>query len=197
LRLLRSISILLFAIGCSSTTTAPSATSERLHGDISDPVADALSDSRVAVAPDLVHATADVSGGNITFVVLLASGTFDRQITRVSVLLDTDQDGSTGIRQPDGLGADYDIDLAGTGQATIMKADAVGCAARLPCFTAVGSAPIVIVPDGMQVTVALSLLGNDEGRMSFQLNANVLVAPLTAVISDFMPDINLPPARVQ
>jgi hypothetical protein len=49
----------------------------------------------------------------------------------------------------------------------------------------------------MQVTVSLSLLGNDDGRMSFRLNSNVLVTPLTSVVFDFMPDNNLPPGRVQ
>jgi hypothetical protein len=33
--------------------------------------------------------------------------------------------------------------------------------------------------------------------MSFQLNAYVLVAPLTPIVFDFMPDSNLPPGRVQ
>jgi len=136
----------------------------------------------------------DVAAGNITFVIQLASGTFDRQSTRVVVLLDTDQDGLTGLRQPDGLVADYGVDLeANTSQATVTKADPVGCV----CFNMVGSAPITFVPNGMQVTVSLSLLGNDDGRMSFQLNSNVLVAPMTAVGFDLMPDINLPPGTVQ
>jgi hypothetical protein len=193
------ITILVFApIGCGDSTTAPSTTSVTLHGEVSDPVGDTISDPRVPVPPDLVHATVDVAAGNITFVVQLAPGTLDRQTTRVAILLDTDQDPSTGIRQQDGIGADYDIDLAaGTSQAAITKADQAGCAAHLSCFNAVGSAPITFVSDGMQVTVALSLLGNASGRMSFQLSSYVLVAPLTPVIFDWMPDNNLPPGRVQ
>jgi hypothetical protein len=134
----------------------------------------------------------------MTFVVQLAPGTLDRQTTRVAILLDTDQDPSTGIRQQDGIGADYSIDMAAsTSQATVTKADPVGCAAHLSCFNAVGSAPITLVADGMQVTVALSLLGNAGGRMSFQLDSYVLVAPLTPVIFDSMPDNNQPPGRIQ
>jgi len=168
------------------------------HGEVNDPVGDTLTDSRVPVSPDLVHATADVAAGNITFVIQLASGTFDRQSTRVVVLLDTDEDGVTGLRQPDGLVADYGIDLdANPSQATVTKADAAACAAGSPCFNTIGSVPLSFVPDGMQVTVPLSLLGNDDGRMSFQLNSNVLVAPQTAVGFDLMPDINLPPGSVQ
>jgi hypothetical protein len=192
------LTALLAAAGCSGSTTAPSTNSQTLHGEVSDPTGDALSDFRVAVSPDLVHATADVVAGNVTFVIQLAPGTLDRQTTRVSVLLDTDQDASTGIRQPDGVGADYGIDLAAsTSQATITKADPVGCAAHLSCFSAIGSAPITFVADGMQVTVSLSLLGNDDGRMTFQLSSYVLAAPLTSVVFDFMPDSNLPPGRVQ
>jgi hypothetical protein len=190
--------LFLTAVSCTGSTTAPSTTSTTLHGEVVDPIGDALSDSRVPVSPDLVRATADVSAGNITFVIQLASGTLNRQTTRVSVGLDTDQDGSTGIGQSSGFGADYGIDLAAsTGQVAILKADPVGCAAHLSCFSAVGSVPLSFVLDGMQVTVSLSLLGNDDGRMSFRLNSNVLVTPLTSVVFDFMPDNNLPPGRVQ
>jgi hypothetical protein len=172
----------------------PPVTSVTRHGEVNDPVGDTLSDPRVAVAPDLVHATVNAAAGNITFVVQLAPGTFDRQSTRIVVLLDTDQDGLTGIRQPDGLVADYGVDLeANTSQATVTKADPVGCM----CFNVVGSVPVTFVPNGMQVTLSLSLLGNDDGRMNFQLNSNVFVAPMTAVGFDLMPDINLPPGGVQ
>jgi hypothetical protein len=187
------------AFGCGDSTnggstTGPPTTSVTRHGEVSDPIGDTLSDSRVPVSPDLVHATVDVAAGNITFVIQFAPGTFDRQSTRVVILLDTDQDGVTGIRQPDGLVADYGVDPeANTSQATITKADPVGCV----CFNTIGSAPVTFVPNGMQVTLSLSLLGNDDGRLSFQLNSNVFVAPMTAVGFDLMPDINLPPGAVQ
>jgi hypothetical protein len=145
-----------------------------------------------------VHATADIASGSLTIVLQFAPGTLDRQTTRVSVLLDTDQDGSTGIRQTDGIGADYSMDLAAaTSQAGVAKANPVNCAARLACFEIVGSVPVTVVTDGMQVTVPLSLLGNDDGRLNFQMNSYVLVAPSTTVLFDFMPDSNVPPGRVQ
>jgi hypothetical protein len=166
--------------------------SKTLHGEVSDSIGDAPSDSRVPVSPDLVHATVDVLAGNITFVVQFAPGTLDRQTARVSALLDTDEDPLTGIRQTD-IGVDYNIDFAAnTGQASITKADPVACAAHLSCFNAVGSAPITFAADRMQVTVSLSLLGNAEGRMSFRLSSYVIAAPLTPVVFDFMPDSNLP-----
>ena len=79
----------------------------------------------------------------------------------------------------------------------MSKANPVSCAARLACFDDVGSVPVAFVTDGMQVTVPLSLLGNDDGRLNFQMSAYVLVAPSTTVLFDFMPDGNVPPGRVQ
>jgi hypothetical protein len=195
--------VLLLILGpaCGGPTSAPTPTPtpSPLHGEVSDPVGDTLSDPRVPVPPDLVHATADVVAGNITFVIQFAPGTFDRQSTRAAVLLDTDQNASTGIRQADGLGADYGIDLtASTSTAGITKADPVGCAARLSCFTGVGQVPITFVVNGVQATVPLSLLGNADGRMFFSVNAYVFFPPpATSAVSDFMPDQNLSPGRVQ
>jgi hypothetical protein len=188
----------LFAgVSCGSSPTAPSTTST-LHGEVSDPIGDTIADARVSVPPDLARATVDVAAGNVTIVVTVAPGTLNRQATRVSALLDIDQNGATGIRQGDGIGADYSIDLAAsTGQATITQADSVGCAAHLSCFNPVGSVPITFAGDSMQVVVPLSMIGNADGHMSFQLNAYVVVAPSTTVIFDFMPDSNVTPGRVQ
>jgi hypothetical protein len=184
-------------VGCGSSTTSPS-TSTTLHGAVTDPSGDVQPDSRVPIVPDLIGATADVASGNITFVVQLASRTLDRATTRVSILLDTDRDGSTGIRQGDEIGADYSLDLAAaTGQAAITKADPVGCAARQSCFTPVGSTAITFGTDSMQVTVALASLGGSDGRLNFQMNSYAIVSSGTTVVFDFMPDNTLPPGRVQ
>jgi hypothetical protein len=189
--------LLLAAAACTGSTAAPSST-PTMRGEVSDPAGDALSDPRVPVAPDLVRATADVVAGNITFVIQFAPGTLDRQTARVSVLLDIDQDRSTGIQQASGIGADYNIDMAaGTGQAAIAKADPASCAARLSCFAPVGSSAVTLTFDSVQISVPLSLLGSDDGRLSFQASSYVLVAPLTPVVFDFIPDSSLPPARVQ
>ena len=127
-----SVATLLFiAVGCgSSTPAAPSPTpvATTLHGEVIDPAGDSPSDPRVAVSSDLVRATADVTGGNLTFVVQFVPGTLDRQMTRVVILLDTDQSATTGIRQNDGMGADYALELVSS-QATISKANPVTCAA--------------------------------------------------------------------
>jgi hypothetical protein len=166
------------------------------HADISDPMGDTVADSRQPVPPDLVRANADATGGNISFVVQLAPGTLDRQTTRVAVLLDTDRNAATGISQGNGLGADYGVDLdASTGQASINKADPVSCAARMACFSPIGSVSITFTTDGMQFAVPLPMLGSSDGRMCFQLHSYVLLGILNPVTFDYMP--NTSPACVQ
>ena len=185
---------------CSSATTpspAPTPT-PAIRADVTDATGDAAPDARVAVAPDLVRATASVENGTLTLVVSFAPGTFDRQTTRVAVLFDTDQNPATGIRQQDGLGADYGLDLfPAAPQATITRADEAGCAARSACFVTAGSASITVLADGIQAVVPLSAIGSSTGRLSFLINTYVLVAPLTPVLFDYLPDANLAPARVQ
>src|SRR5262249_41252991 len=141
------------------------------------------------VPPDLVRATADVAGGNVTFVIQFAPGTLDRLTTRVAVVLDTDRNGSTGISQGNGLGADYALDLtASRGLGAITKADPVGCAARQSCFNPVGSLAISVGADSLQVSVPLATLGNADGQLCFQMHSYILFGINDAVTVDFMPN---------
>jgi hypothetical protein len=182
--------------GSQSAPTAPASTA--LRADVADPVGDTVSDSRLPLAPDLVHATATVENGSLTVVVSFAPGTFDRQTTRVAVLLDTDQNPATGIRSGTALGADFTLDLfAPNNQATIAKADEAGCAARQSCFVNSGSGTLTVPPDAMQAIVPLSALGNTGGRIAFAVNSYAIVAAQTPVVFDWLPDTNLPPARTQ
>jgi len=182
--------------GSQSAPTAPASTA--LRADVADPVGDTLSDPRLPVAPDLVRAMATVENGSLTLVVSFAPGTFDRQTTRVAVLLDTDQNPATGIRQGTALGADFGLDLfAPNNQTTITKADEAGCAARQSCFVNSGSSALTVAPDAMQAVVPLSALGNASGRMTFVVNSYVIVAALTPAPFDWLPDTNLAPARTQ
>jgi len=165
----------LLEAGACGSSTAPSSSipptiPAPLHGEVTDPSGDAAVDARVPVSPDLVHATADVSAGTVTFVIQFVPGTFNPQTTRVSVVLDTDRDGTTGIRQGNGLGADYGLDfVAGSSLAAVTRADPAGCAAGQSCFNAVGSVPITMIANGMQGSVRLSMLGNGDGRFNFQM----------------------------
>jgi hypothetical protein len=63
--------------------------------------------------PDLVHGTVDAKSGAVTLTIQFASGTLDRQSTRLNIELDTDQNPATGIVGAAGLGIDYVLDLWG------------------------------------------------------------------------------------
>ncbi len=198
-----TLSLVAVACGGSTPSVAPSAAAA-LHSEVSDPIGDALLVPGVPVAPDLVRGTADVASGSLTFTIHFTPGTFDRTTTRVTIELDTDQTLSTGINTGS-LGIDYTADLwARTGQATIARAAQTGlsqsliCTASNPCYVDVGVVPITFVTDGMQATVPVSLLGNGSGRLNFRIGA--YVSPQTSsptIVSDMMPDNNLPPGRVQ
>jgi hypothetical protein len=191
----------LFVSGCSSGSTSPagpSGTASTLHADVTDPRGDTSSDPLVPNPPDLVHATVDAAGGNLTIVVQFAPGTLDRQTTRVSIVLDTDRDPTTGILQAGGIGADYGLDAAAaTGQVIVTKADPAACAARSSCFNAVGSVPLSAATDSVQFSVPLSLVGSGDGRLTFRMSSYVIVATLAPITFDVMPDASLPPGRVQ
>jgi len=170
-----------------------------LHGEISDPAGDSPSDARVPVTSDLVHATADVADGKITFAVQFAPGTLDRQKTRAVILLDTDQNASTGIRQNNGMGVDYSIEIVSS-QATISMANAASCAARRGCYDVLRSEPVTFLPDAIQVSVSLATLGGTDGRMTFTVHSYVTILvgrTLTPISFDSMPDEFLPPGRIQ
>ena len=175
-----------------STPTSPS--SATLRGEVTDPAGDSPSDPRIPVSSDLVRATVEVSGGQMTFVVQFAPGTLDPQLTRVVVLLDTDQNTATGIRQADGMGVDYSLEFV-AGQATISRANPVACAARQNCYDVFGSVPATAVQDGMQAMVPLTMLGNTDGHMTFKLHSYVTLMidqMLASIMFDVMPDQLLP-----
>jgi hypothetical protein len=174
---------------CGSSSTSPSISLGTFHVDVTDPVGDVVIDRRIAVSPDLVEATADATASNVTFVIRFAPGTLDRQTTRVTVLIDSDRNGSTGISQGNGLGADYALDLTAiTSQAAITKADPVGCAARQSCFTPIGSVAMDVTADSMLVTVPLATLAGADGRMCFQIRSYILFGTGDPVVFDSLPD---------
>jgi hypothetical protein len=173
--------------------TGARATSPTLHGEVSDPIGD-VGDRpypNVANPPDLVHATAGVVAGNITFTVQLAPGTFDPGTILLIINLDTDQNPSTG-QAPDGV--DYIVSM-GDGQGNQAL---VGKYTGPLNFSTVGNVPVSFMADGMMVAVPLSLLGNADGRMNFRVISFIhLPGMLTSAALDSLPDSGLPPGRVQ
>jgi hypothetical protein len=181
------VTVLTTALACaSSSPTSPgdtSTTSTQIHAEFSDPSGDAISDLRVQKSPDIVLGIVDVVAGSVAFKLRLRSDTFDPATTRFAVDLDTDQNQSTG-----GSGLEYYVFIfpAGGRGADVARTTNIS-------HTVVGTVAVAFVTDGCDVTVPLSLLGNDDGR--FDLRVRVYAEPALPVVLDLMPDAGL--ARVQ
>jgi len=192
------------SVACGSKgPSAPSPTSVTLRGTVNDPVGDRLSALGVSIPPDLASATIDVSGGNATILITFAPGTLERTFTLFSVLLDTDENPATGNA---GIGADattfgWDYSISGVnpqGSTTAQIVRALG-PGQPGQVAGVGTATVTFpAADQARVTVPLSLLGNDDGRMSFKVICQQWIAPPNATgVLDWMPDIGLPPALIR
>ncbi|HEY7288442.1 MAG TPA: hypothetical protein VH583_01305 [Vicinamibacterales bacterium] len=196
------IGVLLASAACGGKhpRTTPAAS---FHREVTDPIGDATPMPDVSNPPDMGHGIVDVANGQITFTVHFVPSTFDRESTRLTIELDTDQDPLTGIRTTYGLGIDYILDLwPANGRTHVMKAapqpaDGVACK---PCYVVVGNGELAVEAGGMTATVPLALIGSADGRVSFRVLAYSMkpgVAPASPTkVSDFMPDVTLPPARV-
>lgn len=173
-----------------SPSTGPAA----LHGEVSDPIGDVRPFSSIAHPPDLVHGSADVADGNVTFTVRLAPGTFDPETTLLVINLDTDQNPRTGQSMA-GDGVDYIVSM-GDGQGKQALIGKYG--GSLAKFDPVGHAPVTFQADGMTAAVPLSLLGNSNGKLNFRVQSFVHVqgSPTSGVL-DVMPDLGRPPGRVR
>jgi hypothetical protein len=180
-----------------SSTTGPS--TPTFHAEVTDPVGDAVASPGVPNPPDIVRGTVDVIGGSITFAIQFAPATLDRQTTRLTIELDTDQNPSTGITGASGLGIDYVLDMwaARTTQTLIQQAMPTTCSSGGVCYTDVGTASLSLGTDSMAATVSLAVLGNTRGRLNYRVFAYASPQFTTpSVTADVMPNINLPPAHV-
>src|SRR5713226_8888970 len=162
--------VLLGLVACGGST-APSMT---LTGTVTDLAGDAVARPGALVSPDLVAAAIEVSGGALTLTVSLAPGTLTQTQTLISASLDTDENpntGSPGIDSGGGdatlIGADYVINAVAArnaAQARILRATGAYQ------FVTAGSASVSFPSaDLLRVTVPLTLLGNDDGRLKFKV----------------------------
>ena len=189
--------------GGSKAPSSPTPTVSTFKGTVSDSTGDRQSVLGVSIPPDLISATIDVSGGSATILVSFAPGTLEQTFTLFSVLLDTDENPATGNS---GIGADstsfgWDYSIAGVNPqgsttAQIVRALGPGQPAQV---AAVGTATVTFPgADQARVTVPLSLLGNDDGRMNFKVTCQQWVAgPNATGVLDWMPDVGQPPGPVR
>jgi hypothetical protein len=126
--------------------------------------------------------------------VRFAPGTFSPATTFAQFELDVDQNPLTGSPF-EALGLDYIVDMGSSyyaGQARVSRF--IGGTQYQP----VGTAPISIVADGIDVGIPLSLIGNDDGRLNFRvISSGFLGGNGFSTILDYMPDIGRPAAVVR
>ncbi len=181
-----------------ATSTAPSSPGV-LHAEIGDPIGDRVISPGVLNPPDLSHATVDVGGGNITFSIQCAPGTLDRQTTRFTIELDTDQNPSTGNVGAGPIGIDYVLDMWAprTPSTLVQQATPTTCATGGACYVTVGTASLAVGTDLLTTTLPISIIGSASGRLNYRVFAYSLPQSTTPnVVADVMPDITLPPAHV-
>jgi hypothetical protein len=164
-----------------------------LNGEVCDVTGDALPDRRLRhPPPDLVRGIAEVQAGSVAFTVRFAPGTFDPATTLILIYLDTDEKRSTGIVMAGGLGVDYNVSASAQNGGHVEKYDGR--------WMQIGTVATTVVADGIDVTVPLSLIGNPDGRLNYRISSFIVLpntTRATGVIVDTMPDVNLPPGRVQ
>lgn len=201
---LACLPIAAIAISCGSATTTPTSVSTALSGSVTDPVGDAVNlpvfrnggsvTPIVPVLPDLAAATLAVSGGRLTATISFAPGTLSHTDTFACLMLDTDENASTGTPSAGGdvrLGFDYSV------CAVLPRASTTAQISNLagPTAVGVGTAPATFPgANQIQFTVPLSMLGNDDGRMAFKVNALQWVddpVVFNSGVIDVMPDLGV------
>lgn len=181
----------LIAAGVDVNLGAPS-------GTVTDPDNDASPSSNGDPDPDVISATVSSDGTNLNLQVRYKAGTFDPTLTRAQFILDTDQNPATGHPGSDS-GCSNDNGIIGAEFLVNMGAD-LGTTAQVlsyqgTCniFASAGNGTTTFVTDGMDATVPLSLLGNDDGRVNFKVVISEQISPtgFTGVL-DYMPNVGLP-----
>jgi hypothetical protein len=168
-------------------------------GRVEDPIGDAHASASVPIAPDLTRATLEIETGVLTATISFAPGTFSRTNTAVALVLDTDEDPSTGftIEGTDTLlGWDY---VVGGPRGEAPELFAVVERPGQPGHSIFVGAATVAFPseDELQFSVSLALLGDDDGRLKFRLAASQKQPSPPWVHSDYMPDLEEAPGVVR
>jgi len=153
----------------------------------------------VPIPPDLVGATIDVRGGNLTATISFAPGTLSHTNTFACLMLDVDENASTGAPAPGGepLGYDYSICGVVPRASTSAQVSQLGGGVATNISSVAATFPTA---DQVQFVVPLSVLGNDDGRMAFKVNAMQFVDDPIVFNSgavDWMPDLTRAAALIR
>jgi hypothetical protein len=147
---------------------------EVVVGGLLDAVGDAGSYMDGPVGPiagaDLVSVKALRRGSDMVFQVQFASG-FDPATTQIQLMLDTDSNPATGHPGVN-AGCQQDANVIGPDYTVQIN---FGATPNLLRFTGcnqlqfIGSVPVQTLTSGYEVTVPLSVIGNDDGVMAFKV----------------------------
>ena len=164
-----------------------------------DPVGDTFAPPGV-LAIDLTSAQATFGGGNITFLLTFA-GSIAAPSSGLSngvggiIDLDTDQNAATGVSSfqelvgpaPDpALGVEFYLDLFSES----LHAGRVDVVSQF--FVTQGTAPIVYGPDFLRITVPLTLIGRDDGRLNYGVTVGTLSDPTDEAPNGVQPAVSAP-----
>ncbi len=164
------------------------------RGEAADHVGEASSPHGVAVSPRLLSATVNVAPGDrLLLTVRFAPGTFTPGTTSVQFVLNLGQTAASAA--PAKACGDYTVDIGApwghAGEARVSRLVEGGR------YELAGAVPIRTVPDGIDVGLSLSLLGEHVVPRSFRVTASLRVDDdAVSPILDSMPDMGAPPAVV-
>ena len=119
-------------------------------------------------SPDPVGASIDVSAGALTLTFAFVPGTLSANVQSVAFLGTRREHGDRGSLSGDGglLGADYIIALVdewNSGRGAIARWDG-------QVFRRVGTAPVAFTGTKARIAFPTSLLGNDDGRLTYKIH---------------------------
>ena len=167
-------------------------------GSAADPVGDASTDPS-APSPDLISATATASDGNLKLSVRFNEGTFNPQTTMATFGLDMDQNpatghpgvASSGTIDAQILGSDFIVQMGSAfnlGQARIFRYTGP----PINTFTLTAFVPITTLANGIEVSIPLRDLADDEGGLNFKVTSASQVSEngFTGIL-DIMPNEGL------
>jgi hypothetical protein len=186
--------------GGSSLTGPTTPGGTRLSGTLSDPV-DMMPSPQVPSPPDFTGATLEVANETLDITVTFAPSTLAPE-TGFRVYLDTDEDVTTGSRVfsnegSSAIGADYWV--TGLNPHDPSRGALTGFISGSPTF--LGMLNIATGANVRRLSIPLSQLGGDDGRLRFKFECYQVVASSgssqTIVQFDVMPDFGLPAGVVR
>jgi len=181
--------------GMSTIAVTGTGTRPPRRGSVTDPVGDPrpyLGVPAGAILTDLEAASIDIAGGMVTISISFARGTLSASDVNCQVMLDTDENPSTGAAldptDPSRIGADYVVTFVSPRGSTHAAIDRRGSTSTL-----MGSADVVFpAADQARISFPISFLDYDDGRLAFKVRTFYTDPAGNAGVVDIMPSSGVP-----